>query len=483
MPQWKQFSGNWTITQQVQAKGAGTWPGIPGAPTIGTATGGNAQASVAFTAPANTGYPATINQYTVTSSPGSITASGSASPITVTGLTNGTEYTFTVTATNDTGTGPASAASNAVTPLLSGGFYSWGDNNYSQGGLLADGTNTNRSSPNQVGGDTWLSINGGQAAAVGVDSANRMFAWAMNDRGQLGQNLTYAELNNSLSPDRIGALTTWDHAVTNGTSMYAIKNDGTLWAWGDNTEGQLGINVQTGTDSRSSPIQVGADTDWYQLSTNITLSCCGAIKTDGTLWTWGNNTYGGLGQNDRINRSSPVQVGSDTDWSQVCVSHTVTAIKTDGTLWSWGQGDDGSLGQSTPNGVDISSPTQVGALTTWVSVSTFRGHTKAIKNDGTLWTWGYNFHGEQGRNNNIYYSSPVQVGALTNWAYVASCQAHVLSVKTDGTLWVWGKGDDGQLGLNSLTPSRYSSPVQVGSEVDWVVPFAGYDSSYVTKGS
>jgi large repetitive protein len=99
MPQWKQFSGNWTVTQAAQAKGAGTWPEFPGAPTIGTATPALLSASVAFTAPANPGYPTTLS-YTVTSSPGSITASGSASPITVSGLTAGTSYTFTVTATN-----------------------------------------------------------------------------------------------------------------------------------------------------------------------------------------------------------------------------------------------------------------------------------------------------------------------------------------------------------------------------------------------
>lgn len=110
------FSGLWTSRQQLQAVGAGIWPATPGAPTIGTATAGNATASVTFTAPAYTGYPAGITGYTVTSSPGGVTATGSSSPITVSGLTNGTAYTFTVRATNATGTGPASAASNSVTP-------------------------------------------------------------------------------------------------------------------------------------------------------------------------------------------------------------------------------------------------------------------------------------------------------------------------------------------------------------------------------
>lgn len=109
------FSGLWTSRQQLQAKGANTWPAVPGAPTIGTATAGNATASVTFTAPSDTGFPTTLT-YTVTSSPGGFTGTGSSSPITVSGLSNGTAYTFTVRATNATGISAASAASNSVTP-------------------------------------------------------------------------------------------------------------------------------------------------------------------------------------------------------------------------------------------------------------------------------------------------------------------------------------------------------------------------------
>jgi hypothetical protein len=123
------FSGIWTVTQQMQARGQNIWPAVPGAPTIGTATAtGSTTATVAFTAPANTGYPSTITGFTATSSPAGGTGTGT-SPITVTGLTAGTSYTFTVTATNATGTGPASAASNSITTpyaigqAFGGGYY------------------------------------------------------------------------------------------------------------------------------------------------------------------------------------------------------------------------------------------------------------------------------------------------------------------------------------------------------------------------
>lgn len=124
------YSGVWTLQQQLQAKAANNWTAPPGAPTIGTATSpSSTTASVTFTAPADLGIPAVITGYTVTSSPGGLTGTGASSPITVSGLTTGTAYTFTVTATNASGTGPASAASNSVTPIpaigaaFGGGFY------------------------------------------------------------------------------------------------------------------------------------------------------------------------------------------------------------------------------------------------------------------------------------------------------------------------------------------------------------------------
>ena len=120
----------------MQAITAGLWPQPPGAPTIGTATAGDSSATVAFTAPTNLGVPPVITSYTAVSSPGGFTGTGASSPITVSGLTNGTAYTFTVTATNSTGTGPASAASNSATPILpigaayGGGYYAGTYNGY-----------------------------------------------------------------------------------------------------------------------------------------------------------------------------------------------------------------------------------------------------------------------------------------------------------------------------------------------------------------
>ena len=137
-----------------------------------------------------------------------------------------------------------------------------------------------------------------------------------------------------------------------------------------------------------------------------------------TLWAWGYNAYGQLGLGDAINRSSPVQVGALTTWSSVAngVLHT-TAITTSGTLWAWGYNAHGQLGLG--DTTDRSSPVQVGALTTWSSIANGSYYTTALKTDGTLWIWGYNNHGQLGLGDATDRSSPVQVGTLTTWSSVA----------------------------------------------------------------
>ena len=196
----------------------------------------------------------------------------------------------------------------------------------------------------------------------------------------------------------------------------ATKTDGTLWAWGKNNYGQLGLSDG---NNRHSPVQVGAGTTWSNATTSRDATI--AIKTDGTLWTWGLNDNGQLGQNNTAYKSSPVQVGTGTTWSKISEGKMCTfAIKTDGTLWSWGLNADGQLGQG--NIISRSSPVQVGTGTTWseIGCGATGAVAAAIKTDGTLWSWGYNAQGQQGRGDTIARSSPVQVGALTTWRKVSA---------------------------------------------------------------
>jgi alpha-tubulin suppressor-like RCC1 family protein len=429
---------------------------VPNAPTIGTVTAGNAQVSVAFTAPSNVGGGVITSYIAIAQSAAGVlfSATDSASPITITGLTNGTAYTVQVCAVNAYGPGPYSTGTSG-TPVQPRLLYTWGQNSYGQ---LGQNDRVDRSSPTQVGADTtWSSISSGtqQSAATGTDG--KLWAWGRNNFGQLGQN----DLVNRSSPVQIGALTNWSSVICSGEFMLAVKTNGTLWAWGNGSYGQLGLNQAGSYANRSSPVQVGGLTNW---TSNISVSYnhTVATKTDGTLWSWGSNNDGQLGQNDRVNRSSPVQVGALTNWSKISPKMNI-AIKTDGTIWSWSQNQNGQLGQN--DRVYRSSPVQIGALTNWSNVSGSNS-IAAIKTDGTLWTWGENSYGTLGQNDRVDRSSPVQVGALTNWAKSAA-SGPMLAIKTDGTLWSWGYNIYGQTGQNDKV-SR-SSPVQVGSATTWIL--------------
>lgn len=194
----------------------------------------------------------------------------------------------------------------------------------------------------------------------------------------------------------------------------------TLWAWGLNsTEGPLGIGLGGYSSNKVTPVQVGSLTDWAYVSGGDRSGY--AIKTDGTLWAWGANYYGELGLGNTTHYSSPVQVGSDTDWAVVKgASYSAHAVKTDGTLWAWGYNNYGQLGLG--NTTSYSSPVQVGSLTDWASIATKGSSspaTYAIKTDGTLWSWGRNIYGNLGLGDYTHRNSPNQIGSDTTWDYPA----------------------------------------------------------------
>jgi hypothetical protein len=281
------------------------------------------------------------------------------------------------------------------------------------------------------------------------------FVWGQNPGGGLGQNNT----TQYSSPIQIPG-TTWSGMIEGGgagsSKLMATKTDGTLWTWGSNSGGQLGLNTPNPSNV-SSPVQLPGTTWGTEMGAGNMNT--GAIKTDGTLWTWGANADGILGHNNAnpTRYSSPTQVPGTT-WSKIIFgTKSMGAIKTDGTLWMWGAGDEGVLGIN--NTTHYSSPKQVPG-TTWSSLGGGREFSTAIKTDGTLWSWGYNGHGMLGQNNKTKYSSPIQIPGTT-WSTVSGSYWNMLSVRTDGTLWTWGSNSYGTLGQNAPGPSQYSSPIQI----------------------
>ena len=276
------------------------------------------------------------------------------------------------------------------------------------------------------------------------------------------------------SPTQIPGIT-WSNLASSTNlvnQMASIKTDGTLWVWGANTDGRLGLNNRT---DYSSPVQVGSGTDWARaavMQTNLV-----AVKTDGTLWGSGKTSLGALANNlgagaDLV--SSPIQIPGTT-WAtgvqqliggdgQTATGQWVSAIKTDGTLWTWGAPNDyGELGHS--NRDAKSSPVQIPG-TDWVSVTAGDESSAAIRTDGTLWVWGRNNEGQLGTGDSAY-SSPKQIPGTT-WDYIQAGQKAFLAIKTDGTIWTWGNNEYGTLGHNnSGNPTNLNSPVQVGSDTNW----------------
>jgi alpha-tubulin suppressor-like RCC1 family protein len=317
---------------------------------------------------------------------------------------------------------------------------------------------------------------------VTVTPQTRLYGWG-NNNGQLGINDTITQS----SPVQVGTATNWNNVITNNNGAYftaATKTDGTLWLWGQNSYGQLGTNNVIDT---SSPVQVGTNTNWSKAATGSYWVL--AIKTDGTLWTWGYNGEGQSGLNDRVHRSSPVQVGTGTDWSTIPtrVNDVNFAIKTNGTLWTWGsQGFSGVFGINTQTG-RRSSPVQVGTDTNWATVEVrAQGiYTAAgIKTDGTLWLWGDLKYGFAGLNNTSvnYRSSPTQVGTGTTWSTISLGAEHWLATQTNNTLWACGKNNSRTLGDPTIASGFFvSSPIQIGSSTNWSQVEAGYRNSWAIR--
>jgi len=301
------------------------------------------------------------------------------------------------------------------------------------------------------------------AAGSAGGGAYTLWVWGSNAGGKLGLgDAPYVYGNNKFSPVQVGDLSTWTY-VQVMEAMFAFKLDGTLWGWGKNTGGELGDGTVL---NRSSPVQVGSATDWFESKSVSGDGVPHVIKSDGTLWTWGQAWNGQAGRPDGlIAKSTPTQVGTDTDWAKVSVySGNTHAVRTDGTLWCWGQNSIGSLGLGDGNSdAKVSSPTQIGSSTDWATPGNGGSTGFAIKTGGTLWSWGLNYIGQLGQNDVVSRSSPVQVGSLTNWSQISGGDDHVMAIKTDGTLWGWGKG----IGIGGGNTISRSSPVQIGSDTDW----------------
>jgi len=223
-----------------------------------------------------------------------------------------------------------------------------------------------------------------------------------------------------------------------GYHTCAIKQDGSLWCWGRNDYGQLGDGTYS---DRTTPVQITSGVSSVALGLYYTC----AVKTDGSLWCWGDNYYGQIGDGTSgwgINKNTPVQIMSSGVSSVALGGAHTCAVRTDGSLWCWGRNDYGQLGDGT--WTDKNTPVQI--MSSGVSsVALGDFHTCAVRTDGSLWCWGYNYYGQLGDGTWTNKNTPVQIMS-SGVSSVALGGYHTCAVKTDGSLWCWGRNNYGQLG-------------------------------------
>ena len=295
-------------------------------------------------------------------------------------------------------------------------------------------------------------IASGYYHSISLGSNGTVWSWGNNDFGQLGIGST----ENSNIPVQAAGLTDVIAVAGGVRNSVALKQDGTVWAWGRNVDAELGDGT---TDSRNVAIQVPGLENVTDIAGAVGYHSLG-LKADGTVWAWGRNVEGELGDGTTMKRTLPVQVDGLNGVTKIASGgYFSLALKSNGTVWAWGINENGELGDGTT--VRRTTPVQVAGLTDVIAIAAGGSHSVALKSDGTVWTWGQGIYGQIGDGWTAKRTTPVQVAGLADIIAIAGGGYHSLALTSDGKVWSWGSNGEGQLGDGTMTTRL--TPVAVTS--------------------
>ena len=351
----------------------------------------------------------------------------------------------------------AAAFQVGLSAQVPGNVWSWGDNQYGQ---LGNGTTTSSNVPIETSGaGQTIAVAAGGLHSLALQSDGTVLAWGNNDNGQLGDG---TNTDRSLPVQVIGLTGITAVAGADENFSLALRNDGTVWAWGENSYGQLGNGSSGNGADRNVPVQVTGLTGAIAIAADYRHSL--AVRNDGTVWAWGSNDSGQLGDGTHTDRATPVQVSGLAGVVAVAAGkYYCLALRNDGTVWAWGNNGYGQLGDGTTTNRD--TPVQVSGLSGVVAVAAGLYHSLALTSEGTVWAWGDNTYGNLGIGTSGYSTSTDVAVAVSLpqgavFHSIAGGGWHSLAIQDDGTLWIWGLNSFGQLGDGTTTDSSLPEQFQ-----------------------
>jgi len=375
----------------------------------------------------------------------------------------------------------AAGRSHTVVLKKDGSIWAWGNN---RNGQLGDDTTTDRWTPKRIGNENdWAQITADDTCTIAIKKDGSLWAWGYKS-GVIASGVR--------TPQRLGDENDWIQIATSDSHAVALKKDGSLWAWGSNNYGQIGDGTTTDRPAHNKPdrflkiemarpTRIGEDNDWVQIAAGANHTA--ALKKDGSLWAWGQNIYGQLGNGTNTDHNPiPTKIMDEVMSVSTGDDHTIV-IKTDGSLWAWGKNEyinkslsatrstrsqitgqslttqfGGQLGDGSVT--NRRTPTLIGKDNDWTKIFAVINSTFAIKKDGSVWAWGFNAYGQLGDGTTNDSRRPKRIGKDTDWVQIAAGINHTVVLKKDGSVWTWGSNSNGELG-NGTTENNTTRPTRV----------------------